>query len=74
MSKATQSQLELLHGVLAKTFIDRILSGEATAAELNAARQFLKDNNIDAVPKEANGLDKLAGLLPFQEEETDRLQ
>lgn len=35
------------------------------AAILNVARQFLKDNNIDAVPAEGSPLAELAEKLPF---------
>lgn len=40
--------------------------GEATAADLNVIRQFLKDNKIEAAAVQDNPLDKLAKTLPFQ--------
>lgn len=52
---------------LANDLLIRIESGTATAAELNVARQFLKDNGIDAVPTKDNGLEGLAQILPFDE-------
>lgn len=39
--------LEALHGALAKTLADKITSGEATAAGMAVARQFLKDHGVD---------------------------
>jgi hypothetical protein len=62
MSKATEDTLGQLHELLAKQLADMIANGEvdpktgqvvpASAATLNVARQFLKDNHITA--SEAN--------------------
>lgn len=41
--------LRTLNDLLITEFITRIESGEATAAELNAARQLLKDNAVDFI-------------------------
>ncbi|AGC35561.1 hypothetical protein RHEph01_gp051 [Rhizobium phage RHEph01] len=57
--------LSLLHAEMAQKLLDKVRSGEVTAAELNVARQFLKDNNIDSVPKEGSPLRNLADDLPF---------
>ncbi|SCW77011.1 hypothetical protein SAMN02927900_04750 [Rhizobium mongolense subsp. loessense] len=57
--------LAQLHEEMAQKLLDKVRSGEVTAAELNVARQFLKDNNIDAVPKEGSPLKSLADDLPF---------
>lgn len=65
MSRATEEALSALHGALAKSLTDKILNGEATAADLNVARAFLKDNNIDVAPSTAKVLPDLAKLLPF---------
>lgn len=69
MTKKTASEeaLELLHAELAKQLADKIRTGEATAADLNVARQFLKDNGIDAVPKKGSPLDALRDSLPFSQ-------
>lgn len=56
---------EQMHEALARDLLRRVTSGEATAAELNVARQFLKDNNIDGTPKKGNPLDSLVNNLPF---------
>ena len=65
MKKASNDILEALHGALAKDLTRRIKDGEATAADLSVARQFLKDNNIDSIAKPDNPLGALAGSLPF---------
>jgi hypothetical protein len=62
---ASSDVLEELHAALAKALKDRIESGEATAADLSVVRQFLRDNNIDAIPNEGSPLDDLRNALPF---------
>jgi hypothetical protein len=74
VSRATTERLGELHGVLAENLIARVKSGQATAAELNVARQLLKDNHIDADPKPGSSLGKLADAVqkyPFQPGEED---
>lgn len=61
--------LELLHESVAKDLLARVQSGEASPAELNAAIKFLKDNGIEALPKEDSPLARLAGALPVFEED-----
>ena len=63
--KASQEALEKLHGAIARELTNRIANGEATAADISAAIKFLKDNHIDAVPKEGSPLADLAAALPF---------
>lgn len=66
MSKsASQEALELLHAEVAKQLAAKIRAGEATAADLNVARQFLKDNHIEAVAKPGSAIDDLRHDLPF---------
>jgi hypothetical protein len=62
--KATQAALEALHGALANNLAAKIKNGEATAADLSVARQFLKDNNIDALPTKGTPLSELQESLP----------
>ena len=70
--KAAQEQLENLHGALAQALADKIRSSDATAADLAVARQFLKDNGIDAIPTGSNPIGDLAKIVPFQpQEETE---
>ena len=66
MSRATDDLLALLHGELASEFLRRIKDGTATAADLSAARQFLKDNGVDAVPRQGSPMGDLIQNLPFE--------
>jgi hypothetical protein len=69
---APQKELQLLHKSLATALAQRLASGEATAAELNVVRQFLKDNNIDAMPQSnEEALDYLQAELPYDFDEED---
>jgi hypothetical protein len=63
--------LEDLHELLAKTLLDKIRDPEVKSADLNVARQFLKDNNIDCIPKQGNSIGKLAEELPFKMEDLE---
>ena len=47
--KADEELLALLHNAVANALVEKVKSGEATAAELAAAIKFLKDNGITAV-------------------------
>lgn len=62
-------KLKELHEELAKVLLERVKDVDAKSADLNVARQFLKDNNIDAVPTGDNPLQKLMEELPFDEKE-----
>ena len=59
--------LEKLHNETAKFLLERVVSGEATAADLSVARQFLKDNGIDSNMTNESPLANLAASLPFQD-------
>ena len=59
--------LEELHRVLATDLLDKIKTGQATAAELSVARAFLKDNGIDSTLDASEPLNNLAKSLPFAE-------
>jgi len=60
---------EKLHLNLAEDLLTRIQSGQATAAELNVARQFLKDNGVDSLAFQESPLIKLSDILPFGDKE-----
>lgn len=60
----TSEMFELLHGILTKELIARIESGEATTADLRAAIDWLKTNDITGCPVEDSPLASLAGLIP----------
>jgi len=55
-----------LHEVLAKELLERIKSGEEKASILNVARQFLRDNSIEAIPAEGSAIKELVDELPFE--------
>jgi len=57
--------LNKLHDLLAQELTEKILSGEASSAELSVARQFLKDNGIDGTIEQSDPLANLAKILPF---------
>jgi len=54
----------MLHEAVAKTLLATVNSGEATAAEIQAAIKFLKDNNITSAIEAGNTLDTLKKALP----------
>ena len=56
--------MALLHKTLAENLLLRIQDPEAKSADLNVARQFLKDNGIDALPVEGSPLSDLVATLP----------
>ena len=60
-------KLTELHNILAEKLLERVKDPEAKSSDLNVARQFLKDNNIDAVPIDHSPLQKLLEELPFDE-------
>lgn len=55
--------LEELALELPKALLARIKSGEATAADLAVARQFLKDNGIMSLPESNGALKGLSETL-----------
>lgn len=75
---ATEEALAGLHAKLAETLADaieqgvpvkdektgEILKAPASAAILNVARQFLKDNDIKSLPAGKTPLERLAGTIP----------
>ena len=62
--KATEDQFNDLHNLVTKEFLTRIKSGEASTADLKAACDWLKTNDISGVAMEGNALDKLASIMP----------
>ena len=62
--KATEDQFNELHNLITKEFLLRIKSGEASTADLKAACDWLKTNDISGVQVEGNALDKLSKLMP----------
>ena len=66
MDNNVEKKLGKLHEQLTDKLLERIRDPEVKASDLNVARQFLKDNNIDCIPTENNSLGKLAEELPFK--------
>ena len=62
--KATEDQFNELHNLITKEFLARIKSGEASTADLKAACDWLKTNDISGVAFEGSPLDKLATIMP----------
>ena len=63
----SDSKLRELHGILAEKLLEKVKDPECKSADLNVARQFLRDNGIDAVPLDNSPLEKLMKELPFEE-------
>ena len=63
----SDSKLRELHGILAQKLLEKVKDPECKSADLNVARQFLRDNGIDAVPTEDSPLQKLIDEMPFDE-------
>ena len=62
--KATENQFNELHNLVTGEFLSRIKSGEASTADLKAACDWLKTNDISGVAYDGNPLDKLANIMP----------
>jgi|TARA_R100001530_G_scaffold80165_1_gene55910 hypothetical protein len=60
-------KLSQLHQELAEKLLERVRDPKAKSSDLNVARQFLKDNGIDAIPVDNSPLKKLMEELPFNE-------
>ncbi len=72
-AKADEELLALLHSAVANALVEKVKSGEATAAELAAAIKFLKDNGITAVLSPETPMSNLVDSLdlPFDENSVD---
>jgi hypothetical protein len=67
-----KEMMELLHKTLAENLLLRVKDPEAKSSDLNVARQFLKDNGIDALPVEGSPLSDLVATLPdFSDADAD---
>lgn len=66
-NKGSEKDLGELHGILAKTLKEKIMSGDASPADLNVARQFLRDNNIECAGSNNLDIKSLIEELPFDE-------
>jgi hypothetical protein len=66
-NRTTDATFDLLHRTLAQDLVNRIENGTATAADLNVARAFLKDNGISAVAAPGSPMGTLMQTLPFDQ-------
>jgi|TARA_B100000085_G_C18501675_1_gene495763 hypothetical protein len=62
--KATEDQFNELHNLVTQEFLARVKSGEATTADLKAACDWLKTNDISGIALEGNPLAQLANIMP----------
>ena len=62
-----------LHKELANKLLEVVRDPEAKAGDLNVARQFLKDNEITALPADSNVMREILEGLPF-DENVDQIQ
>ena len=62
--RASEEAFEELHLLVTTEITNRIKSGEATTADLRAAIDWLKTNDITGVAVEGSPLAGLAGLIP----------
>ena len=67
--KAPQDTLENLHSQVAQELLQRIISGEASSADMSNAIKFLKDNGIEGLPVQDSPLGELINILPFPKKE-----
>ena len=64
MDKANERTFDELHNLVTIELKKRIVSGEATTADLRAAIEWLKANSITGVASEGSPLAGLAGIIP----------
>tara|TARA_Y100000593_G_C4297336_1_gene331360 strand:+ start:1356 stop:1574 length:219 start_codon:yes stop_codon:yes gene_type:complete len=64
-----KDKLSALHAGLTLLLLEKIQSGEASSGDLSVARQFLRDNGIDANVNQSEPLLNLAKVLPFEAKE-----
>ena len=62
--RASEDLFDELHALLTNELIGRIKSGEATTADLRAASDWLKVNDITGVAVEGSPLSSLMGMIP----------
>ena len=63
----SDKKLKELHAILAEKLLEKVKDPECKSADLNVARQFLRDNNIDCVPVDGSPLQNLIDEMPFNE-------
>lgn len=71
MSK--NKELELLHTELTNKLLEKVRDDDCKASDLNVARQFLKDNGIEALPVDNSPLKSLVDELPFNTDDEEEV-
>jgi hypothetical protein len=71
MSK--NKELELLHSELTNKLLEKVRDDDCKASDLNVARQFLKDNGIEALPVDNSPLKSLVDELPFNTDDEEEV-
>ena len=62
--RASEDLFDELHALLTTEIISRIRSGEASTADLRAAIDWLKANDITGVAVDGSPLASLMGMIP----------
>ena len=62
--KATEDQFNELHKLVTQELLNRIKSGDASTADIKAACDWLKSNDINGIDVEGSPLDQLVSILP----------
>ena len=62
--KAAEERFNELHYLVTEEFLRKIKCGEAKTADLKAACDWLKTNDITGVALEGSPLDRLASVIP----------
>jgi hypothetical protein len=63
-AKATEDQFNELHQLVTQELLNRIKSGDASTADIKAACDWLKSNDINGIAVEGSPLDQLVSILP----------
>jgi len=56
-----------LHEELGQVLLEKLRDPDIKSADLNVIRQFLKDNDVVAMPTDSNALGSLLDELPFDD-------
>ena len=64
MTKAAEEDFNQLHNLDTNEFLKRVKSGEASTADLKAACDWLKTNDITGVEYDGSPLEKLSRVIP----------
>ena len=67
--ECTQESINRYPIAICNELLRRVASGEASPADLNVARQMLKDNQVDQVALAGTPILRLAQQLPFDNQE-----